>query len=179
MERLGESRSEAPLMYNYVVPKGIKKLANAHPATLQDLPERLVELEAELHRHEARDAKARPLKSIKSVAPGDINKQTVIEYTQGDNQFAAGHSDVTYAGSNHARGVRQIKFYAEEQLVLAIEGDFEDQQFGSNFRFKNVLQYVTGPWEKDFIKLTDALREFTAKRRAAFNQRRAALHAKR
>ena len=79
---------------------------------------------------------------------------------------------MTYSDSNHARGVRNIRFYHAGRLVLHIEGDFEDQQFGSNFRFKTVQAYVPGEWEMPFIQLTDDLRAYREKRRLAFKKKR-------
>jgi hypothetical protein len=101
-----------------------------------------------------------------------IQGEKVVQFMLGKKVYASGHADVTYAGSNHARGVRHIRFYAAGKPVLDIEGDFEDQQFGSNFRFQNMDLYLPGEWEADFVKLTDELRQYTAKRKAAFKKKR-------
>jgi len=90
----------------------------------------------------------------------------------GKKSLCGGRADVTYSGSNHARGVRHIRFYADGKTVLDIEGDFEDQQFGSNFRFQNIDLYIPGEWETDFLKITDSLRQFTSKRKMAFKKAR-------
>src|SRR4029077_15996992 len=114
----------------------------------------------------------RPLKAIEKLGDTDIEGNSVLEFQVGKKAYAAGHTDMTYAGSNHARGVRHIRFYAAGKTVLDIEGDFEDQQFGSNFRFQNIDCYVPGVWEADFKKLTDALRQFTANRKSTFRKKR-------
>lgn len=149
-----------------------------HPALLHDLPERLAELETELRRHTARKAEDRPLKSVSGVSEVVFGRQKAVQFSTGEKTYAAGHEDVTHAGSNHSRGVRHIRFYVAGKVVLDIEGDFEDQQLGTNFRFKNVDLYTPGAWETDFIKLTNILRLHTAKRRMAFNQKRAAENAR-
>ena len=97
-----------------------------------------------------------------------------MQFSIGDKSYATGHSDVTYPGSNHARGVRRIRFYAQGKEVLEIEGDFEDQQLGSNFRFQNVDLYLPGDWGSDFMALTEALRDSKSDRKAAFAKKRAA-----
>ena len=159
-----------------------KKLTRAkkeeNPALAQEFPERLAELEAELRQRHTREASDRPLKSIEKVVEAAIKGEKVVQFTLGKKVYAAGHSDVTYSGSNHARGIRHVRFLAAGQTVLDIEGDFEDQQFGSNFRFQNMDVYLPGEWEADFLKLTDELRHYSAKRKAAFKKKRDALQAK-
>ena len=156
----------------------MKRLAKqkpvSHPAIAQEFPERLSELEVELRQHSARHASERPLKAIDKLVEATIEGEKVVQFRLGKKVYAAGHADMTYAGSNHARGVRHIRFYAAGKTVLDIEGDFEDQQFGSNFRFQNIDCYVPGVWEADFKKLTDALRQFTANRKSAFRKKREA-----
>jgi len=132
----------------------------------------------ELRLHAARDAGDRPLKAIAELAETAIEGEKVLKFLLGKKAYAAGHADVTYSGSNHARGVRHIRFYVSGKTVLDIEGDFEDQQFGSNFRFQNIDLYTPGDWEADFLKLTDDLRHHAAKRRAAFKKKRDAEQAK-
>jgi hypothetical protein len=143
-----------------------------NPALAQEFPERLAELEVELRLHPAREAGDRPLKSIEKLVEAAIKGENVIQFKLGKKEYASGHADVTYAGSNHARGIRHIRFYASGKPVLDIEGDFEDQQFGSNFRFQNMDLYLPGEWEADFLKLTDELRHYSAKRKAAFKKKR-------
>jgi hypothetical protein len=145
-----------------------------NPALLQDLPARLSELETEIRQYPSRPAEDRPLKSIENPLSHTIGEEKVIQFHLDKQVFAAGHTDVTYRDSNHARGVRHIRFYAANKIVLDIEGDYEDQQFGSNFRFQNVDAYVPGPWEAALIKLTDEFRRFKLKRNAAFKKKRAA-----
>ncbi len=145
-----------------------------HPALLHDLPHRLAELETELRRHSGRKAKDRALSTIQSVGEATIGPHKVIQFEVAEKAYAAGHSDVTYQGTNHARGIRHIRFYDAGTMVLDIEGDFEDQQLGSNFQFKSVTLYQPGEWETMFIKLTDRLRHHTAERKSAFHKKRAA-----
>ncbi len=143
------------------------------PAITKELPDRLAELEAELRLYPLRSAEERALKTIEKPLGTAIAEEKVVQFRLREKIYAAGHTDVTYSGSNHARGVRHIRFYAEGKAVLDIEGDFEDQQFGSNFRFQNIDVYVPGEWETEFVKLTDEFRQFKAKRRHAFNKKRA------
>jgi hypothetical protein len=149
-----------------------------NPALAQEFPGRLAELEAELRLHALREVGARPLKGIDDLSEQTIEGENVVEFSLGKKAYAAGHSDVTYSGSNHARGVRHIRFYAAGKAVLDIEGDFENQQFGSNFRFKNMDLYVAGEWEADFMKLTEELRQHAEKRKNAFKKKRAAEHSR-
>ncbi|SRR5258706_9817438 len=149
-----------------------KHKAEENPAIAQEFPDRLSELEVELRLHPARKAGERPLKAVDDLEEAAIKGEKVVQFSLGKKVYAAGHADVTYSGSNHARGVRHIRFYADGKTVLDIEGDFEDQQFGSNFRFQNMDLYLPGEWEVDFLKLTDELRHYTAKRKAAFKKKR-------
>ena len=144
------------------------------PALAQELPDRLSELETELRRYPSSAPETRVLKSVDKPQEAAIGHEKVVQVRLHEQIYSAGHTDVTYAGSNHARGVRHVRFYAEGKVVLDIEGDYEDQQFGSNFRFQNIDVYVPGLWEADFIKLTDEFRHYKAKRRNAFNKKRAA-----
>jgi hypothetical protein len=149
-----------------------KSAVESNPALARDFPERLSELEVELRLHPARKVVERPLKTINDLAESAIEGDKVVQFSLGKKRYAAGHSDVTYSGSNHARGVRHIRFYESGKPVLDIEGDFEDQQFGTNFRFQNMDLYIPGEWEADFLKLTDTLRQHTAKRKATFKKKR-------
>jgi hypothetical protein len=153
-----------------------KSIREEHPAIRQEFPERLSELESALRQHSARNAGEWPLKAIGEPVAVDIDGQTIMQFKLGKNRYAAGHSDLTYSGSNHARGVRHIRFYAAEKVVLDIEGDFEDQQFGSNFRFQNIDCYLPGEWEADFLTVTDELRHHAEKRKLAFKKKRDARH---
>ncbi len=145
-----------------------------HPALAQDLPERLAELDVELRRHSTRKVQDRALSSITAVAECTIGDKKVIQFTSTGKEYAVGHSDVTHGQTNHARGIRHIRFYDQETLVLDIEGNIDQQQLGSNFQFKNVDVYVPGPWETAFVKLTDRMRHRAAERRIAFRQKRIA-----
>jgi hypothetical protein len=151
-----------------------------NPAIAREFPARLTELEAELRLHSARKPAEQPLKAIDDVAEAMIEGQKVMRFLFSKKGYAAGHADLTYSGSNHARGVRHIRFYAAGKAVLDIEGNFEDQTFGSNFLFQNMDLYIPGEWEEDFLKLTDDLRQYSAKRKAAFKKKcdaeRARLH---
>src|SRR4029077_14634300 len=120
----------------------------------------------------------RPLKAIEKLGDTDIEGNSVLEFQVGKKAYAAGHTDVTYSGSNHARGVRHIRFYAAGKNVLDIEGDFEDQQFGTNFRFQNIDIYAPGEWEADFMLLTDELSHYKAKRKKASKKKRDAEQAR-
>ena len=145
-----------------------------NPAIAQEFPARLAELESELRLYPSRPATERALKSVEKPGEAAIEQQKVIQFHLRDRIYAAGHTDVTYSGSNHVRGVRHICFYADGKTVLDIEGDYEDQQFGSNFRFQNMDVYVPGEWEADFLKLTDEFRRYKAARAAVFLKKRAA-----
>ncbi len=149
-----------------------------HPAIALELPSRLAELEAEIRRYPALKTEDRPLKNVEKPTEAVIKEEKVIRFVLGNKFYAAGHTDVTYASSNHARGVRHVRFYENEKVVLDIEGDYENQQFGSNFRFQNVDLHLPGEWEKPFIKLTDDFRAYKAKRRSALYKKRAAEHSR-
>lgn len=147
-----------------------------NPAISQDLPARLAELEAEIRPYPSRSTGERSLKTLEEPMDATMEGEKVVQFSLGKKVYAAGHADLTYAGSNHARGVRHIRFYAAGKTVLDIEGDFEDQQFGSNFRFQNIDRYLPGEWEADLVKLTEELRHHAAKRKAAFKKKRDAEH---
>jgi len=149
-----------------------------NPALAQEFPDRLSELERELRSYPSRPAEERVLKSVEKPVGSVIAQEKVVQFRLHNRTYAAGHTDVTYSGSNHARGVRHVRFYADGVNVLDIEGDYEDQQFGSNFRFQNIHVYMPGEWEIDFVKLTDEYRHYKAKRRSAFNKKRAAEHSR-
>lgn len=152
--------------------KQTKSQLAENPALAREFPERLSELEAELRLHAARKVSERPLKAIDDLAEVMMEGIKVLRFSLGKKVYAAGHDDLTYSGSNHARGVRHVRFYSAGKTVLDIEGDFENQQFGSNFRFQNMDLYVPGEWETDFLKLTDDLRHHTEKRKLAFKKKR-------
>ena len=149
-----------------------KSILEKNPTLSREFPARLSELEGELRVHTGRKAGERALKAIEDLKEALIEGQQVVQFSVGKKHYAAGRADVTYPGSNHARGVRHIRFYATGQTVLEIEGDFEDQQLGSNFRFQNMKLYVPGEWESDFMKLTETLREHISKRKTAFKKKR-------
>jgi hypothetical protein len=153
--------------------KRVKALSD-NPALAQDLPERLVELDVELRRHSARKVADRALSSITAVAESAIGDTKVIRFTLTQKAYAVGFIDLMHGQANHARGIRHIRFYENETMVLEIEGDIDKQELGSNFRFKNIDTYVPGPWEAVFIKLTDRMRHLAGERRIAFRQKRVA-----
>ena len=167
------------MRYTEAVRKARQPSPPAHPALVQELPSRLTEIEIELQRHNERKSEDRSLTAITGVAESMIGPDKAIQFALAKKVYAAGHSDLTYEGSNHCRGIRHIRFYEAGKVVLDIEGDFEVQQLGSNFRFKNVDVYIPGDWEADLVKLTDRLRHHSSERRLAFNKKRAAEHAKR
>jgi hypothetical protein len=144
----------------------------------KDLPNRLAELEAEVHRYPKSESDGRALKSVEKPTETLNGREKLVQFFVDKKAYAAGRTDTTYSGSNHARGVRHIRFYAAKEIVLGIEGDFEDQQLGSNFRFQSISAYVEGNWEADFMKLTDDLRHYRAKRKAAFKKKRDAENAR-
>jgi len=154
--------------------KPIKSKPVENPAITQELPDRLAELEVELRLYPSLSAPVRSLKSVEKPVESAIGNEKVVQFLLREKLYAAGHTDVTYAGSNHTRGVRHVRFYVDGKTVLDIEGDYEDQQFGSNFRFQNIDLYVPGEWEKDFVKLTDEFRHYKATRRHAFSKKRIA-----
>jgi hypothetical protein len=154
--------------------KTVQRKAEKNPLITQEFHIRLAELEMELRQYPARPAAERPLKTIEKPEAAMIGQEKVVQFSINGKSYAAGHTDVTYPGANHARGVRHIRFYAGGTTVLDIEGDYEDQQFGSNFRFQNIDLHVPGAWEPDFVKVTDELHDFKAKRRHAFNKKRVA-----
>jgi len=153
--------------------KKIKEPKKAEDAKNLDYSQRLVELETELRAYPARPAVERVLSSVHKPVEALVDKENVVQFQLGEKVYASGHHDATYADSNHSRGVRHIRFYAQGQVVLCIEGDFENQQFGSNFKFHYVEIYTPGAWETDFLKLTDDLRLHKEKRRNAFRKDRA------
>lgn len=154
------------------IKKTTKPKSEQDPALSQEFPGRLSELEMELRLYPSLPASEHALKAVEKPKAAAVGEEQVVQFHLHENVYSAGHTDVTYAGSNHARGVRHIHFYADGKIVLDIEGDYEDQQFGSNFRFQNIDLYVPGDWEKDFLKLTDELRHYKTKRRDAFTKKR-------
>jgi hypothetical protein len=154
--------------------KSMKSKLETSPAITQELPDRLAELEVELRLYPSRSAGEPSLESIEKPVESAIGNEKVVQFLLRKKLYAAGHTDATYSGSNHTRGVRHVRFYAAGKTVLDIEGDYEDQQFGPNFRFQNIDVYVPGEWEKDFVKLTDEFRHYKATRRNAFNKKRIA-----
>jgi hypothetical protein len=152
--------------------KPTRKILESNPAILHDLPARLSELEAEIRTYPSRPVKDRSLKSIKQPHERTMGKDRVVQFQIRKNVFGAGHTDVSSSGSNHARGVRHVRLYWGEKLVLDIEGDYEDQQLGSNFRFQNILVFEPGVWVEPFVKLTEEFRNFKAKRKMALYKKR-------
>ena len=154
--------------------KATLKKPEKNPALEQEFPARLTELEVELRLYPSKSTAERVLKSVDKPTEVVIDREKIVQFMIGKKVFGAGHADVTYPGSNHARGVRHIRFFVDGKPVLDIEGDFEDQQFGSNFRFQNMDLYTPGEWEADFLKLTDEFRHHKEKRRNEFLKKRSA-----
>ena len=138
-----------------------------------EFPGRLAELEAEIRSYPKRASAEMSITSIRDPKETTSGKEALVQFSFKEKIYAAGHVDLTYAGSNHARGVRHIRFHAQGAIVLHIEGNFEDQQFGSNFQFQTLKLYTPGEWEADFIALSDELRDYNTKRREAFRKKRA------
>jgi len=141
----------------------------------ESYPHRLIELESELRTWPARPATERLLSTVEEPKAAHVGSTKVVQFLFGDKTYCTGFMDSTYAASNHARGVRHIYFYEHKNLVLHIEGDFENQEFGSNFKFHSLKAFTPGDWEKDFVKLTDELSHHKEKRRQAFRKKRASL----
>src|SRR5258708_26281275 len=100
------------MRYTVVMMKKQKKpKPGENPALVQELPQRLTELEAELRRHAARRAEDRPLQSVNSVSDVVIGSDKAVQFSISKKVYAAGHADSTYARSNHPRGGRPIPFY--------------------------------------------------------------------
>lgn len=156
----------------------IKKITKVkpekNPALEQDFPQRLTELESELRTSLVRPPSKGPMKDVEGLKETTIGREVVIQFDIGGKVYATGHTDVTYSGANHARGVRHIRLYFDGEAVLDIEGDYEDQQFGSNFRFQNIDLYKPGEWETGFLKFSEDLRHHNAQRSKAFKKQRAA-----
>jgi hypothetical protein len=139
--------------------------------------ERLVELEAELHSYPGRTTKSPPaaIPSVTQIKSAKVRGESVVQFTHHGKNFAVGHTDSTFPGTNHTRGVRRIHFYDEaNEVVLAVIGEFENQQFGANFRYRELKTYTPGPWEKPFLTITSGLRTFRADRKEELRRSRAA-----
>jgi hypothetical protein len=148
--------------------KAAKKPEKVEDKTVE-YPSRLAELEAELRTYPSRPPTPFSISSIKNPKEAVVGKETVVKFTFDGKVYATGHSDLTYADSAH--GIRHISFYADEKVVLYIEGNFEDQQFGSNFQFHNLEIYTPGEWEANFVALSEELRERRMERRESFRQK--------
>ncbi|MFA5976225.1 MAG: hypothetical protein WC859_08705 [Elusimicrobiota bacterium] len=152
--------------------KPSKSKSEESPSLTQKFPHRLAELETELREYPSSPLIERPLKSVEEPVQVAGGKEPIVQFRFHKKVYAVGHTDFTYSGAGHARGVRHIRFYEGEKTVLDIEGNYEDQQFGSNFQFQNIDLYAPGEWETDFVKLTDELHDFKTKRREAFRKKR-------
>ncbi len=149
-----------------------KLTAKREDEILREYAGRLAELESELRSYPS-DPEARAFLSfVRKPRAAKLNEEPVVQFTFGGKTYAIGHNDMTYADTNHARGIRYISFYADGKRVLFIEGDFEDQQFGSNFRFQSAKVFTPGEWEKGFVKLTDQMRACKEERREIFRKNR-------
>ena len=135
---------------------------------------RLADLEHEIKSYPAKKGTPVGLSDVEDVTEAVIAKEKVVRFVYNKNTYSLGHIDKTYAGSNNSHGVRYVRFYdGKGKIVLEIEGNFEDQQFGSNFTFHAVQIYLPGPWETDFAALTDELIAHQARKKEEFKQRRA------
>jgi hypothetical protein len=149
--------------------KAAKKPEKVEDKT-EEYPSRLAELETELRSYPSRLPATFSLSSITEPKETLAGKEKVVQFVFDGKVYATGHSDLTYADSAH--GVRHISFHADGKVVLYIEGNFEDQQFGSNFQFHNLEVYTPGEWEASFVALSEELRERQMERREAFRQKR-------
>src|SRR5207253_7724154 len=103
----------------------------------QDYSQRLAELESELSNLPDRPAGTAQsaLPSLSRVEGGRIADEAVVQFVHRGKVFAVGHTDVAFPGTNGARGIRRIHFYdATKKIVLGVAGEFDNQQFGANFR---------------------------------------------
>jgi hypothetical protein len=147
----------------------------------QDYGERLSELEAELRGciNNTSGATAN-LVTVTGIKVGHIGKEAIVQFSHKGKVFAAGHTDSAFPGTNEARGVRRIHLYNEDHaVVLGISGDYENHQFGANFRFRNVKTFIPGPWEVSFLAITTGLRAYRAEYKDELRRRRAAALRKR
>jgi len=142
----------------------------------RDYSERLAELDSELSAYPARPAGTpqSALPSLSSVEPGRIGDETVVQFVHRGKAFAVGHTDVAFPGTNGSRGIRRIHFYDEtKKIVLSVVGEFNNHQFGVNFRSSEMKTYHVGVWEKSFLVVTTGLRAFRADRKEELRQIRA------
>lgn len=160
-------------------PKPAKKRSPAKPKK-EDLtaeyPTRLTELQAELFGQFARAAgtASEAIPSAGKLEEGKVGQEKVIQFKVNGKQFCLGHTDSTFAGANHARGVRHIHLYDDaQQVILGIDGDIEIQQFGVNFRFRTLKVFVPGEWEATFLSMSDDLRAYREEKKEAFRRLRA------
>ena len=142
----------------------------------QDYSERLAELESELCAHPARPAGTpqSALPSLSHVETGRIGEEAVVRFVHRKKAFAVGHTDIAFPGTNGARGIRRIHFYdATKKIVLGVAGEFDNHQFGVNFRSPELKTYCGGVWETTFLVVTTGLRTFRADRKQELRQIRA------
>jgi hypothetical protein len=153
-----------------------KTAASAELLKRADYADRLAELEAELARYPARveSSAAASIPSVSGVKNAHIGKEAVVQFTHQRKHYAVGHKDISLAGTDHTRGIRAIHLYdPTDTIVLGIVGDFENQQFGANFRLREVKTLVEGPWEASFLAITTGLRTFRSNRRDELREQRA------
>lgn len=143
---------------------------------MRDYSERLTELENELSTYPARQpgTAQSALPSLSHVEAEQIGSESVIQFAHRKTVYAVGHTDMSFPGTNGARGVRRIHFYDElKKIVLGVVGEFDNHQLGVNFRSSDVKTYHPGEWEKSFIEVTTGLRAFRADRKEELRQIRA------
>jgi hypothetical protein len=163
----------------------MKKRAPAKPAEEDpklEYPDRLAELEAELRTYPARTSDAPPsaIPSVTDVKIARLAGEEVVCFKHRGKNYAIGHTDKTFAGTNASRGVRTIRLYdGTNAVVLAIAGDYENHQFGANFRFRTLDTYVAGEWEEAFSAITTGLRTFRADRKEELRKHRQAANGRR
>jgi hypothetical protein len=140
-----------------------------------DFCERLAELEAELRSYPERAAQdpRAPMPAIKDVVAARIGHEAVVQFVHRGKTFAVGHIDVSFPGTNGARGVRRIHFYEGEHLVLEAAGEFENQQFGANLRACQLRKCVPGEWQAPFLEITTGLQTFRGDRKEELRKIRA------
>jgi hypothetical protein len=142
----------------------------------RDYSERLAELESELSDHPARRAGTpqSALPSLCRVEAGRIGDEAVVQFVHRGKAFAIGHTDIAFPGTNGTRGIRRIHFYdTTKKIVLGVTGEFDNHQFGANFRSPELKAYCGGAWETSFLAVTTGLRTFRADRKEELRQIRA------
>jgi hypothetical protein len=159
----------------------VKRVKREKPAAspedkTRDYSERLAELEAELNAKPARSAgtPSSALPTVSKIEPAKISGESVVRFVHHGKKFAVGHTDTTFPGTNESRGIRRVHLYdADDTIVLGAVGEFENHQFGANFRPQKLNTYQAGPWEEQFVAITDGLRTFRVDRKEELRLSRA------